>query len=606
MPRRLRLVLLALCTALVSAEALLQLAYFVMWSAGGRQEPTAAGGAAGPAVLCLGDSFTYGMGASSPAGSYPAQLETALNAAGMACRVVNRGWPARNSREVLAMLDANLAQVAPRFVCITVGVNDSWSRPEELRLPEAVPAGPGAATPVREPYVWTFRLLRLVDTFRTKDPFRDSPEARLAAPATRSPEFLRGKWRSFSPALSLRLEADGSGALSDQAVRWRTDGDRIELVAEGQPAIQATWRDDSGVLVLVLHGQEFRMSRENGADTPADPVAAGYEAMFAANWPKALACFEKAIQGIAPADPRLPNHHAALVRCRSALGRRDEALAELAIVRRLVAERGALDTADALASALSALGFQEEADQVVTAAIERGTVIPSLWTSFAQVSERRGDLPGARRAISRAIELAIAAKWTRLAFLYRTQATLHREPEFRTEFADAAVAAHLDDGRSDSSRQLFGMWSAPNDGKEASVRAACERRQVPDDVRDLLVRLVHEATGGGGEDWERILASHLQQMIQRCRRAGAQPVLGNYPFRFVARHVLQRVAEQEACPLVEQDVVFAAVRAEAPNRVLNVADGHCNDDGYGIMAAQFAKAIQALAAKPGQPTGVGR
>ena len=55
-----------------------------------------------PVVMCVGDSYTYGMGASSPAGAYPAQLQHLLRErTGLDWRVINKGWPGRNSRRVL-------------------------------------------------------------------------------------------------------------------------------------------------------------------------------------------------------------------------------------------------------------------------------------------------------------------------------------------------------------------------------------------------------------------------------------------------------------------------------------------------------------------------
>ena len=58
------------------------------------------------AVLCVGDSFTWGLGATGADGSYLAQLEMLLaqRLIDGASRVVNGGWPGRNSRIVLEQL----------------------------------------------------------------------------------------------------------------------------------------------------------------------------------------------------------------------------------------------------------------------------------------------------------------------------------------------------------------------------------------------------------------------------------------------------------------------------------------------------------------------
>src|ERR1041385_2490074 len=45
-------------------------------------------------ILCVGDSFTYGIGSRTPEGSYPAQLQKILNQDSW--RVINAGWPGQN------------------------------------------------------------------------------------------------------------------------------------------------------------------------------------------------------------------------------------------------------------------------------------------------------------------------------------------------------------------------------------------------------------------------------------------------------------------------------------------------------------------------------
>lgn len=113
-------------------EAILQVGAGVMWL---RHRPET--GVEGPAVLCVGDSWTFGVAASNPATmSYPARLQAFLGEElpeeGWA--VVNRGLPGQDSRDVLSRLPAQLAASDPHFVCILIGQNDGWSRPELLDI----------------------------------------------------------------------------------------------------------------------------------------------------------------------------------------------------------------------------------------------------------------------------------------------------------------------------------------------------------------------------------------------------------------------------------------------------------------------------------------
>jgi acyl-CoA thioesterase-1 len=80
-------------------------------------------------VLAIGSSSTQGIGASSPAFSYPAQLESALELRfpGVDVRVVNAGIAGETADRTLARLDAELERTKPDLVLWQVGTNDALS-----------------------------------------------------------------------------------------------------------------------------------------------------------------------------------------------------------------------------------------------------------------------------------------------------------------------------------------------------------------------------------------------------------------------------------------------------------------------------------------------
>lgn len=80
-----------------------------------------------PVIACFGDSFTYGLGASSQNKSYPSQLNVLLKQSGSKYTVVNHGVPGSNSAELLKILPEVLRNSQPAAVLILIGANNLWS-----------------------------------------------------------------------------------------------------------------------------------------------------------------------------------------------------------------------------------------------------------------------------------------------------------------------------------------------------------------------------------------------------------------------------------------------------------------------------------------------
>ena len=101
-------------TLALGAAALLGTALAGCGRSQGKAQPVPAGST----VLALGDSLTYGTGASAEA-SYPTVLAelTGLN-------VVNAGVPGDTSAQALARLPALLAEHRPKLVIVSIGGND--------------------------------------------------------------------------------------------------------------------------------------------------------------------------------------------------------------------------------------------------------------------------------------------------------------------------------------------------------------------------------------------------------------------------------------------------------------------------------------------------
>lgn len=166
-----------------------------------------------PVALCVGDSFTFGLHATSSAHSYPALAQARAEALGeKAPRFVNRGVPGQSSRDVLLALDADLGRHRPDVVYVLVGTNDHTFRPEPVRPHEFVDAQDRG-------FAWRLRTWRMLQLLGTA----------WGEPATSERHPFVGVWHAN--AVEFELTADGVMRLADQRWAWEID-------AVGQLAVQ--------------------------------------------------------------------------------------------------------------------------------------------------------------------------------------------------------------------------------------------------------------------------------------------------------------------------------------------------------------------------------
>lgn len=81
-------------------------------------------------ILCLGDSSTFGIGASNyNENSYPAQLQKILNNRNIDndFKVINGGIPGSNSSQLLHRLRKNILKYKPALLIVQIGENDYWN-----------------------------------------------------------------------------------------------------------------------------------------------------------------------------------------------------------------------------------------------------------------------------------------------------------------------------------------------------------------------------------------------------------------------------------------------------------------------------------------------
>ena len=209
-------VALLLCSAfavVLLLEGLMQVGAFVAWRANLKSIPEVPAGH--DVMLCVGDSWTDGMGASDRTRfSYPARLGAMLTErTDRDWTVVNCGQSGQNSRDVLSRLSSQLEEYEPRLVAVLVGQNDFWSAPDEL--PES------AADADKTEYRFRWRIPRLVDW---------GLGAVAPSPVIAAPRAMTGpEWQVY--------EADDSIPYTGHKVFWNQT-DKHEALRRAAQAVQ--------------------------------------------------------------------------------------------------------------------------------------------------------------------------------------------------------------------------------------------------------------------------------------------------------------------------------------------------------------------------------
>jgi lysophospholipase L1-like esterase len=213
--------------------------------------------AGGARVLCVGDSFVYGLGSEDRRG-FPEHLQDLLSPRGASggAAVFNRGVPGYNSSQAANAFENELDAIRPSLVILLVGHNNGWNF-NDLHL-EGLDAGPLFRAMRALGGLRSVRLLQLVRRWERphlasvpqeggrRDPETEAwlrsqdralkaekfarEKASLEAALTRSPDDV---WAMVG--LAKLAEAEGARDASDawMAKARATDAAEVERVLEG-------------------------------------------------------------------------------------------------------------------------------------------------------------------------------------------------------------------------------------------------------------------------------------------------------------------------------------------------------------------------------------
>lgn len=583
---------------LVLFEGALQLAAFGTFLLHGHSR-----NGAGPdphSILCVGDSYTYGFGATSARYSYPAQLEGLLKRSGRGWRVLNGGLPGRNSHDLVLHLRSQLSESRPAIVYVMVGANDGWSRPSRATPAEVAHEGTAAF-----PWRWrTARLLALAHqallgpsmVVPTGGPSLPSSPAAVPPPAPSPvgevrPELV-GSWNY--QGVTVKLEADGRLSYCGTALAWSVQGDEIVLVGPSPDTVQRIrWNLRDGALhvsggslgkdAVLLPGAA---SPELACDGVPEEQAA-WTAFQEGDLKKAEEAFQgtlasRAAQGI----KENPFAHAGLARVYARTGRREQAVAELALLERDYENGGRTEAAgQLLVSVAEELAETRTVLRVAREMLTRHPENPWLWKAMAWQTFQDGDLATAETAVDKAVRYAAQDAQAKAIFLQlRSIIVAGRSPKAAI---GSAISAFLLDGNEAVLVDQLVRIGQPT--ADVLVDQLLEELAVKSNDRIRINRIHQKAFDPDTAEAMRTLAWNLAQAVTQIRAAGAEPVLVSYPFRSLVAPVLRSVAQQTKAGWVEVGAEFERRLAAGGRREdFFVPDGHLNDAGYLLLAEVVA------------------
>ncbi|MFY9345615.1 MAG: GDSL-type esterase/lipase family protein [Planctomycetota bacterium] len=537
-PKRRRpfpLLVSALVGTLLLLEVVLQLGSLVVYWL--QPRPSAVTVTGSQTILCVGDSWTHGMGSSDTGTrSYPAVVQELLRArTNQPWTVVNCGQAGQNSRDVLERLPGQLKDYQPNTVLVLVGQNDFWSKPVPVSDSDnsADVDHRGYRFRWRLPRLWAWVAGKLTGAGQAGVPTASAAGARVG------PEW--------QPRV---VKAENPYATKERAP-WTWVPEAQALKAEG-------WRLDA-----------------------------------AKDYPGALACVRKAL-ALSADDGQCHQLMATLLR---RMGREAEAKQHLDWLRTAHLQSQSYWTGSALAWALNACGLAQEMLDLLQPLLTRFPEDGSLWRLRGETELYLGMVDDAERSLARAIALA-PDKWSYIS-AFRTQFLGRRDP--------TAAARVMFDGYvvlNDAALVEETMLSMDSLDAGQKARAAVDSYECAPDVRTRLVQILDDVLRHlDGAEAGKVLATHLGRVIATIRAAGAQPVLLGYPGSNRAGSYLRQAAAAHGAAFLDVHQQFDERRGPRPLMDLRAPDGHCNDDGYRLMAEIVADGLLPILGGTGKRTG---
>lgn len=527
-----RKVLLAVITFLIALEVLLQVAAAVASVVTASRDD---GSSDKPHVLCVGDSFTYGVGATSQESAYPAALERKLRELGYDIPVINGGWPGRTSRDLINYFGGRLT-AATKVLCILVGTNDTWRQPDLVTDAELIEIT-AAAPPVGGGFTWQWRTAKLVSLIFG---------------------FKSSTWLETGAATP-----EARYASADQVLARRSEAYEL-LSASGftqRDPVQVVYDQSSAVTMR----QYWQLTKSKNFDEAMDLVQAASER-----------------------QPDSPRFLFAQVKLQALLSL---PLADtLQQLEQLHADAPSPATMVCLMHALQVAGHGRRAITLAKARIAEEPDAMDAWVCRQLVEFELGMWDDFAESAPRAIELAAWGDPMRVRWALRNYANFIAADQPERAARLAIIAFLLDP--TDAPMRLC-MKKA----KEHVQRPVFDKVLATVDLDDAIAKQLNALSdeiydGKTNDAWQGVLVKHVQTLGDLAARHGTKVVILNYPFWQESVMACQQdVAESLGAEVALVHDRFAEVLKTKNRTELFVQDGHCNDGGYALIADVVAPLV---------------
>jgi lysophospholipase L1-like esterase len=236
-----------------------------------------------------------------------------------------------------------------------------------------------------------------------------------------------------------------------------------------------------------------------------------------------------------------------------------------------------------LVTALRACTCWQECQEVAVRLLERYPDDPELWRSRCVTELQLGDLAAAKRSNDNTIRCGpVVWDWF-LSFQIHCGAG-DVDGAIRAVFA--GYVAHNDAKEVEAALRILG-----ESGHERAKRLAAEHPCDPAVSRRLLEIVRRVRASPRNDEVEHVLRQHVARIVRAANDAGARAVVTCYPTMHDAEPVLRTAAAEHGASFVEMRSLFEQRRGDRSWEQLRSSDGHCNDDGYRVMAEIVANQL---------------